>query len=162
MKQIPAEVIDFLRAQGFVIVSSIDKIGFPHSSCKDIVKIEAIGEVYLIDVYNGATKENIRRNPLVSISAVDEHRFAGFCLKGEARILPNDHISQEIIKSWEDNITSRLTKRLLRNLSAQQARGHHPEASLPKPKHLIIVEVKEIVDLALYDLKKTFVSKTTP
>jgi general stress protein 26 len=154
MKQIPAVIIDFLRTQGFVIVSSIDKIGFPHSSCKDIVKINPLGEVYLIDVYKGVTGENIKRNPQVSISAVDEHKFAGYCLKGRARILPEDHISQEIIKSWEDNITSRLTKRLLRNLVQDRGQGHHPEASLPHPKHLIVLEVEEIVDLAPHYLRK--------
>lgn len=154
MQQIPTQVIDFLSIQGFVIVSSIDKIGFPHSSCKNIVKINPIGEVYLVDVYNGVTGENIKRNPQVSISAVDEHKFVGYCLKGKARILPSDHISQEIIKSWEDNITSRLTKRLLKNLAQDKAYNHHPEASLPKPKHLIIMEVEEIIDLAPYHLRK--------
>jgi len=148
MQQIPTQVIDFLSAQSFVIVSSLDKNGFPHSSCKNIVKLDPLGEVYLIDVYSGMTGENIRRNPQVSISAVDEHKFAGYCLKGKARILPDDHISQEIIKSWEDNITSRLTQRLLRNLAQDKAHNHHPEASLPKPKHLIIMEVEEIIDLA--------------
>ena len=148
MQQIPAQVIDFLNAQNFVIVSSLDKNGFPHSSCKNIVKINPVGEVYLIDVYSGITGENIKRNPQVSISAVDEHKFVGFCLKGKARVLPDDHISQEIIKSWEDNITSRLTQRLLRNLTQDKSHNHHPEASLPKPKHLIIIEVEEIIDLA--------------
>ncbi|MDD5097729.1 MAG: pyridoxamine 5'-phosphate oxidase family protein [Candidatus Omnitrophica bacterium] len=154
MQQIPSQVIDFLAAQSFVIVSSVDKNGFPHSSCKNIVKMNPLGEVYLIDVYSGITGENIKRNPQVSISAVDEHKFAGFCLKGKAKILPDDHISQEIIKSWEDNITSRLTQRLLRNLAQDQSHNHHPEASLPKPKHLIIIEVEEIIDLAPYHLRK--------
>ena len=154
MQQIPTGVIDFLRTQGFVIVSSIDKNGFPHSSCKDIVKIDSSGRIYLIDVYYGLTAENIRNNPRVSISAVDEHKFIGFCLKGKAKIMLDDEISQEFIKSWEDNITSRLTKRLLNNLAQDKSRAHHPEASLPRPKQLISIEVEEIVSLAPQYLKK--------
>ena len=154
MQQIPTGVIDFLRTQGFVIVSSIDKNGFPHSSCKDIVKIDSSGKIYLIDVYYGLTAENIRNNPRVSISAVDEHKFIGFCLKGKAKIMLDDEISQEFIKSWEDNITSRLTKRLLNNLAQDKSRAHHPEASLPRPKQLISIEVEEIVNLAPQYLKK--------
>jgi general stress protein 26 len=154
MKQIPALIIDFLRSQGFVIVSSIDQNGFPHSSCKGIVKIDPAGEIYLIDVYHGATSENIGNNPHVSVSAVDEHKFIGYCLKGKARTLRDEAISQEIIKTWEDNITSRLAKRLLKNLVQDQGRGHHPEASLPHPKYLIALEVEEIVDLAPHHLKK--------
>lgn len=154
MKQIPVTVIDFLRTQGFVVVSSIDGNGFPHSSCKDIVKIEPSGKIYLMDVYHGLTAENIKHNPQVSISVVDEHKFMGYCLKGRAMVMPEDEISQEFIKSWEDNITSRLAKRLLYNLAKGKAHAHHPEASLPKPKHLISIEVEEMVDLTPRYLRK--------
>ncbi|MDD5252552.1 MAG: pyridoxamine 5'-phosphate oxidase family protein [Candidatus Omnitrophota bacterium] len=154
MEQIPSPVADFLSIQGFVIVSSIDKNGFPHISCKDIVKIDASGEVYLIDVHQGLTVENIRRNPQVSISAVDEPKFMGYCLKGRAVVIPEHKINQEFIKAWEDNITSRLSKRLLYNLTQDKPRGHHPEAKLPRPKHLIIITVEEIVDLTPGYLRK--------
>lgn len=154
MKPISAVIIDFLRAQDFVIVSSIDKNGFPHSSCKGIVKINSDGEIYLIDVYHGVTGENIEHNTHISISAVDEHKFTGYCLKGKARKMPDDFISQDLIKNWEDNITSRLTKRLLRNLVQDQGQRHHPEASLPQPKHIIILVVEEVVDLSPYHLRK--------
>ncbi|MDD5692661.1 MAG: pyridoxamine 5'-phosphate oxidase family protein [Candidatus Omnitrophica bacterium] len=149
MKDIPAQVADFLQLQGFVIISSIDEEGFPHNSCKGIVKIDKqAGEIYLMDVYHGLTCRNIKRQPKISISAVDEHKFMGYCLKGKARVMPDDNISHDIIKSWEDNITSRLAKRLLKNLAEEKSRSHHPEASLPAPKHLILVTVEEIVDLA--------------
>ena len=154
MQQIPSAIADFLDAQGFVIVSSLDAQGFPHSSCKDIVKIDTQGRIYLLDVYHGVTGENIERNPKISISAVDEHKFAGYCLKGKARIMSDDNLSQELLKSWENNVTSRLTKRLLKNLAEEQGGGHHPEASFPKPKHLISFIVEEIVDLAQYHLRK--------
>jgi len=154
MKQIPLSVAEFLDAQGFVIVSSLDVQGFPHSSCKDIVKIDSQGIIYLLDVYHGVTGENIARNPKISISAVDEHKFMGYCLKGRARVMSDDHLSQELLKSWESNLTSRLTKRLLKNLTAEQGQGHHPEASFPKPKHLISLQVEEIVDLAQYHSRK--------
>ena len=153
MKAIPETITNFLRSQGFVIVSSIDAKGFPHNSCKDIVKVEPSGSIYLIDAYHGITARNIARNPQVSISAVDEHKFSGYCLKGKARMIP-DKLSQEMIKAWEDKITSRLAKRLLRNLVQDKGERHHPEASLPAPKQLILLEVEEIIDLAPYHLKK--------
>lgn len=154
MKKIPAEIVDFLGAQGFVIVSSIDKAGFPHSSCKAIIKIDSAGRIFLMDVYHGKTCENIKRNPQISISAVDEHKFSGYCLKGKGQIMSDNNISQEIIKIWEDNITGRLAKRLLKNLSGDKGHLRHPEASLPHPKHIIVIEVEEIVDLAAAHLRK--------
>lgn len=154
MKPLSTLIIDFLRTQDFVVVSSIDKQGFPHSSAKAIVKINPAGEIYLIDAYHGVTSENIERNRQMSITAVDEYKFIGYCLKGQATKMPNDAISQEMIKTWEDNITSRLAKRLLRNLGGLQSQKHHPEASLPSPKHLIVLEVEEIVGLAPDHLRK--------
>ena len=154
MRQVSAVIIDFLRTQDFVVVSSIDKKGFPHSSCKAIVKIDPAGEIFLVDVYLGVTSENIENNPHISISAVDEHKFAGYCLKGTAKIIQDKMISQEILAAWEDNITSRLAKRLLKNLGQDKGQGHHPEASLPRPKHLVVLEVVEIIDLAPHHLKK--------
>ncbi len=154
MKQISVAIIDFLRTQDFVIVSSIDKNGFPHSSCKAIVKIDPAGEIYLVDAYHGVTSENIERNQQISISAVDEHKFVGYCLKGKASKMQDNFISQEMIKTWEDNITSRLAKRLLRNLVQDQGQKHHPEASLPKLKHIIVLVVEEIVSLAPYRVQE--------
>jgi general stress protein 26 len=154
MKHIPAAIVDFLQLQGFVIISSLDEQGFPHNSCKGIVKIDKRGEIYLIDVYHGLTCQNIERQPKISISAVDEHKFMGYCLKGKARVMPDDKISHEIIKSWEDNITSRIAKRLLKNLAEEKSHSHHPEASLPSPKHLISVTVEDIVDLAPFNSRK--------
>lgn len=154
MKKIPTEIIEFLRTQGFVVISSIDKSGYPHTSCKAIIKLEPSGEIFLMDVYHGTTCENIKHNPQISISAVDEHKFAGYCLKGKGKILPDNDMSQEILKIWEDNVTSRLAKRLLKNLSGDKGHGYHPEASLPHPKHIIAIEVEEIVDLAPYHLRK--------
>ncbi|MDO8489426.1 MAG: pyridoxamine 5'-phosphate oxidase family protein [Candidatus Omnitrophota bacterium] len=153
MKKISAKIADFLHSQSFVVISSLDKDGFPHTSCKDIVKIDPEGRVYLVDVYHGVTAENIGRNPKASISAVDEHKFIGYCLKGKAKFMPED-ISLEIIKTWEDKITSRLAKRLLKNLAGAKGHEHHPEASLPSPKHIILIEVEEIVDLAPFNLTK--------
>lgn len=153
MNKIPESVADFLNTQSFVIVSSVDKNGFPHSSCKDIIKIKPCGKIYLVDVYHGVTAENIRRNPQVSISAVDEHKFIGYCLKGKAMLVP-ENISQEIIKTWEKKITSRLASRLLKNLAGDKGHEHHPEASLPFPKYIIMIEIEEIVDLAPFNLRK--------
>jgi general stress protein 26 len=154
MKILSAEIINFLDTQSFVLVSTIDKNGFPHNSCKGIVKIDPLGQIYLLDVYHGRTAENIKHNHQISISAVDEHKFIGYCLKGKARVMLNDFLSQEIVKSWEDRITSRLSKRLLRNMREEKGHQHHPEASLPNPKYLILVEVEEIVDLVPSNLRK--------
>ncbi len=154
MKEIPAGVVEFLKNQGFVIVSSIDAQGFPHNACKNIVQIDPRGEIFLIDLYHGVTKANITRLAKISISAIDEYKFEGYALKGEARILPHNNLTQSMISSWENNITSRLAKRLLKHLAEEKGQRHHPEAILPEPKYIIALNVQEIVDLTPHHLRK--------
>jgi predicted pyridoxine 5'-phosphate oxidase superfamily flavin-nucleotide-binding protein len=153
MKKLSDEIMHFFQNQGYVVVSTIDKGGSVHNACKGIVKINRNGSVYLLDLYKARTYENLRQNPYISITAVDEHKFMGYCLKGKALILPEEKVHSRIIKAWEDRIISRLTHRLLKNIHEEKGHPRHPEVLLPKPEYMIAMEVEEIVDLTPHHLK---------
>jgi len=150
---LPKQAIDFFRNQGCVIVSTLDKNGYPHSACKGIVKIEPEGRVYLLDIYKAVTHANLIRNASFSITAVDEHKFSGYCLKGKARIIKAEELSPDIIKAWEDRVTSRITQRMVKNIFDKKGHPKHPEALFPKPKYMIVMDVEETVDLTPPHLK---------
>lgn len=142
-----------MHNQGCVIVSTLDADGTPHSACKGIVKIDKGGKIYLLDLYRQKTYANLKRNPHISITAIDEHKFKGYCLKGKARTLSAVKFDPTIIKAWEDRITSRLTQRVLKNMREEKGHPRHPEALLPNPQYLIVMEVEEIIDLTPHHLK---------
>ena len=154
MKKLTYEIIHFFQNQSFVIVSTLDPDGTPHSSCKGVIKITRSGKVYLLDVYLRKTYNNLRQNPKISLTAVDEHKFKGFCLKGKAKLLEQNRLSSGIIKAWEERIAGRITRRLLKNIREEKGHPSHPEALLPKPEYMIVMEVEEIVDLTPHHLKK--------
>lgn len=147
MKKIAEEIVDFFYNQSFVIVSTlgIDKI--PHTSCKGIVEIDPKGLIYLLDLYRGQTYENLKHHKYLSITAVDEHRFKGYCLKGEVKSIREEDITDKVIEAWGNRVTSRITQRLLRNMHGEKGHSQHPEILLPKPEFMIIMQVEEIVDL---------------
>ncbi len=153
MKKLSDEIVHFFQNQGYVVVSTIDKNGFPHNACKGIIKINARGRIYLLDLYKANTFENLVRSPNISITAIDEHKFIGFCLKGRAAIVPQEKIQPQIIKAWEDRITSRLTRRVLKNIREEKGHPKHPEVLLPKPQYLIAVNIQEVIDLTPHHLK---------
>lgn len=153
MPRLTSEIIQFFQKQGFAIVSTIDRKGWPHSSCKGIVKITKNGKVYLIDLYTHQTYNNLKENPRISITAVDEHKFIGYCLKGRARVIADEEISPAIRKAWEERITSRITQRVLKNLREEKGHPRHPEILLPKPAYLIIMDIQDVVDLTPQHLK---------
>ena len=154
MQRINDEIIDFFQSQSFVIVSTIDKKGNPHSSCKGIVRINKNGSIYLFDLYQGKTFDNLKRNPRISITAVDEHKFNGYCLKGKAKIINTDRLSPQTIKTWDEKITGRISRRIIKNIHGQKGHPRHPEAHLPRPQYLIVIKVEEVVDLTPYQLRK--------
>ena len=153
MKEINEEILQFFQKQSFVIVSSIDKEGFPHCSCKGILEIDETGKIYLVDLYKGKTYENLIRNPHISITAVDEKYFRGYCLKGKAQIISQNKFTSKIKKTWEEKITGRISKRILENIHAGAGRLRQPEVLLPKPEYMIVMEVEKIIDLTPSQIK---------
>jgi len=153
MKILTEDIIHFFQRQGFVIVSTVDANQCPHNSCKGIVHMDADGSIYLLDLYKNKTYENLKANPRISITAVDEHKFNGYCLKGRARLIPDKKIKSHIIKAWEDKITGRVTRRVLKELREGEGHPRYPEISLPKPEYMIVMKVEEVIDLAPHPLK---------
>ena len=153
MTSLSETIVQFFQNQGCVMVTTIDVKGFPHNSCKGIVKIDRRGRVYLLDLYRSVTFRNLNSNPKISITAINEHKFVGYSLKGMAKIITFEEISPEILKAWEDRITSRLTQRLLKNIREEKGHPRHPEVLLPRPQYMIAMEVLGVVDLTPHHLK---------
>ena len=154
IKKLSHRIIHLLKKQGFVIVSSIDNEGRIHSSAKGIAGVEENGRIFLVDLYHARTYNNLKRNPMVTVTFVDEHKFEGYALQGDAKIVEKEDMSGSIIAGWEDKIIQRISKRLIRNLQEGNASSHHPEAAFPHPKYLIEIDVEKIIDLAPAQLKK--------
>lgn len=153
MKELSEGLVRFFQRQHYTIITTLDNSGYPHNSCKGIIEIDKNGKVYLLDLYMENTYANLKRNPNISITAVDEHKFIGYSLKGKASIVDRKKVDSRVMKMWEDKITKRLSHRLLKNIRGEKGHPRHPEALLPKPEYLIEVDVEEIVDLTPHNIR---------
>lgn len=153
MIELSAKVMFFLEKQGFVIVSTIDENGGIHCSAKGIAGMDKEGKVYLIDLYRMSTFRNLQNNPTISITAVDEHRFTGYTLKGKAHMVERENIKEHIMQNWEEKIVKRISRRVVKNIQGEKGSVDHPEAHFPQPQYLIVMEVEGIIDLAPAPLK---------
>ncbi|MCF7916283.1 MAG: pyridoxamine 5'-phosphate oxidase family protein [Candidatus Omnitrophica bacterium] len=153
MKKISQKVIQLLKERGYVIVATLDKSGSIHCSAKGIIDVKEKGEVYLIDLYKQTTYNNLKRNPAISITAIDEHQFIGFTLKGKANIVKRDKIKDKLIRQWEKKIVERISKRVIKNIQKDRGSTKHPESRFPQPEYLIEIDVEQIVDLTPTHLK---------
>lgn len=154
MRELNEGLIRFFHKQNYTIVTTIDKNGSPHNSCKGIVEVDKNGRIYLLDLYMERTYENLKENPNIGITAVDEHRFMGYSLKGKAKIVERKKLDPRVIKVWEDKITKRLSHRLLKNIKGEKGHPRHPEALLPHPEYLIEVDIEEIIDLTPHHIRQ--------
>lgn len=153
MNILSEDIIHFFHKQSFLIVSTVDADGWPYSSCKGLVYMNENGMTYLLDLYRGKTYKNIKTNPRISITAVDEHKFAGYCLKGTAKTVPEGKIMPYLKKTWEERITSRVTKRVLKEIREEEGNSKYPELLLPKPEYMIVMKVKKVINLTPHPLK---------
>jgi len=147
-------VITFFKRQRYIIVSTIDRrTKIPHNSCKGIVKIDESGIVYILDLYKWRTYANLKDNPNISITSVDEHKFKGWCLKGKGKIVPSEKLKKDVIAAWETKISGRITHRMVKNMKEYSGHKRHPESQLPKPEYMIVMTVEQVVDLIPRNVK---------
>jgi general stress protein 26 len=147
------EIVHFLHRQHYTVISTVDKGGSVHNSCKGIVEIDEKGSIYLLDLYKQRTYENLKNNITISLTVVDEHNFKGYCLKGRAKIIRQDKIKKDILRAWDKKITGRISNRILENIKGKKGHSMHPEVLLPRPEYIIEMRVDNIVDLTPHKLK---------
>ena len=148
------ELLQFLHKQHYMVISTIDKNGAIHNSCKGIVEIDQQGRIYLLDLYRQKTYANLKSNPNISLTAVDEHKFRGYSLKGKAKIIAENKVKKEIMKAWDKKITGRISQRIIKNIKGEKGHPKHPEMLLPKPEYIIEMDVKTVIDLTPHSLKQ--------
>ncbi|MBU4304599.1 MAG: pyridoxamine 5'-phosphate oxidase family protein [Candidatus Omnitrophica bacterium] len=147
--------VHFLKKQEFVIVSTLNEDGAIHCSVKGIVGIAKEGQVFLIDLYRASTYNNLKNNPVITITAVDGHLFTGYSLQGTAKMVEREEIKEHLIVNWEERVLQRISKRMVQNMKDDKPHGsHHPETMFPLPQYLIEVDVEKVIDLAPAQLKK--------
>ncbi|MDP8266186.1 MAG: pyridoxamine 5'-phosphate oxidase family protein [Candidatus Aceula meridiana] len=143
------DIINFFEKQGGVVVATLDSKGRIHSSVKGVVSVKGTGKIFLIDLYLYRTFCNLKKNPTISLTAVDEHLFKGYSLQGKAKIIPLVKIKEAILEEWEKKVASRITTRVAKSVRMGKKSHKHHEAHLPvAPKYLIEVSVSNIINLS--------------
>lgn len=153
MKRLHDDVVDFFKRQSFVIVTTLDADGTPHDSCKDIIRLSRDGRIYLLDLYTRSTFRNLERNPNMCVAQVDEHRFAGYCLKGRGKIVRIDKLRRQVHNIWQKKMSSRIVTRIIKDLKEEKGHPAQPEALLPRPEYMIVMDVTDIIDLTPAHIK---------
>lgn len=144
------KVASFFKSRKVVLVMTMEEGGTIHSAVKGILEVDPKeGKILLVDLYSGETLRNIRNNPLVNITAIDEQRFEGYALQGMASIIPQDKIHGDFIRKWQDHITKRISERIVASVRSGKKSKKIFEAHLAmKPQYMIEIKADRVTDLA--------------
>ena len=138
----------FLKDHTVAVISTLNKKGEIHSSVKEIVGFETRGKIFIMDLYQNITLENLKNNPTITLTLVDEAKFKGYAFVGKAKIIIKKDIKQSLIQGFEDKIVKRISKRLIEKVKSENSARVNFEAALPdQPKHLIEIDINRIIDL---------------
>ena len=100
MAKIPQEVQAFLPGKlGWVATASPD--GVPNATPKGTVQVLDDEHVIFADLFSLKTRENLKKNPKVAVTVVDEKNFKGYQIKGSAELLTSGPVYDRVVEEMK-------------------------------------------------------------
>lgn len=135
----------FFKHVQFVDIATCDKNCRPNAAPKFLLKVEE-DRVYLADYVYGKTWHNLEENPLVSLTIADYDSLVGYQLNGEACLL-NEGKKYEVLKEeLQVKKVKSSVERVIKSVREEKPR-RNSEMAFPEDTGIIVVTVKEIVDI---------------
>lgn len=140
------KVFELLKKRGFVSVATCDLEGRPNAAPKFILKLEN-NFIYLVDYSIGRTSRNLRLNPRISISFMDNDTLMGYQLNGSVEIIDSGQEYDALVKELSQKELELSTRRIIEGVT--KGKPHEGfELSLSEEFVIFKVKVGEIVEIA--------------
>ncbi|MCU0665563.1 MAG: pyridoxamine 5'-phosphate oxidase family protein [Candidatus Omnitrophica bacterium] len=142
---LPEKIRGLLKQKEFISVATSSLKGKPNAAPKFILKCEG-NFIYLIDYTIGTTWENLKVNPLISLSFMDTETLLGYQLNGKAHILENGHEYEKIFHELSQKQVSLSASRIIEGISKGKKHSSF-ELAIPEKFVVLRIEVKELVEI---------------
>jgi len=129
---------EFLKTIEFVNVGTADVHGQPNVAPKFILKVEPHA-IYLVDHIFGRSWENLKKNPRVSLSAIDMETLVGYRIDGNVQIVHKGAEYKALVKELRDKEVKLSAQRIIEGVSRER---HHQGVGVVFPDRLVIYKVK--------------------
>ena len=97
MKKIPQEIQEFIKGKmAWVATASPD--GIPNATPKGSVQVIDDEHMVFADLFSLKTRENLKANPKVAVTVVDEKTYKGYQLKGTGELLTSGPIFDQVVE----------------------------------------------------------------
>lgn len=93
--QIPKELQEFLKGKlGWVATASPE--GMPNVTPKGTIQVLDDSTIIFADLFSMKTRDNLRRNPNVAVTVVDQEKFKGYQFKGKAELVDTGPLFEKV------------------------------------------------------------------
>lgn len=142
-----------LKSREFVSVATCDLQGRPNAAPKFILKVEN-NFIYLVDYIVGRTSQNLRVNPRISISFMDNNTLMGYQLNGSVEIINKSQEYEALVKDLSQKELELSTRRIIEGVT--KGKPHEGfELNLSETFVIFKVKIEEIVEIASSGTLKT-------
>lgn len=140
------EYLPFLSRGKFVNVATCNKERMPNVAPKLIAKVDK-NIIYLVDYVIGMTYANLRTNPRVSLSFVDERTLTGYQLNGTVKVIASGLEFKALSEEFQQIKTSFTVERILYHVRAGEKTS---DSHIHMPEKFVILKVRvfEIVEIS--------------
>lgn len=120
--QIPKELQEFVKGK-LAWVATTSSEGMPNATPKGTIQVLDESTIIFADLFSMKTRDNLKGNPKVAVTVIDQEKAKGYQFKGDAELIDSGPLFEKV-------------KEELRKAPKQ----------LPEPKYVTKITVKEIYD----------------
>jgi len=97
MTKIPQEIQEFIKGK-MAWVSTASPDGVPNATPKGSVQVIDDEHLVFADLFSLKTRENLKSNPKVAVTVIDEKSHKGYQLKGSAELLTIGSLFDQVVE----------------------------------------------------------------
>jgi predicted pyridoxine 5'-phosphate oxidase superfamily flavin-nucleotide-binding protein len=140
-------LLHFLTGGKFINVGTCNLERMPNVAPKLVAKVHG-DTIFIVDHVMGTTCANLKENPRVSVSFVNEKAFTGYQLNGTATVMEKGEEFDKLAEEFQKIKTDFIVERIMFNVRTGEKASGSPELSLPEKFVVLRIKVIEIVEIS--------------
>lgn len=101
MAKLADDMKELIESQKMSFVATAGSDGIPNVSPKGTIRVLDDETLIFADLFSTRTRTNVRGNPKIALSVVDEKARRGYQFKGQAELLSQGPLYEKMVKDLE-------------------------------------------------------------
>jgi uncharacterized pyridoxamine 5'-phosphate oxidase family protein len=141
------ELISILEKREFLSVATCGLNNRPNAAPKFLLKVDE-EHIYLVDYTIGTTWQNLKVNPRLSLSFMDQNTLKGYQINGDVQIIDKGPAYKKMHKEMMDKEVHLTTKHIIEDVRGE---GRHDNYEVIIREKFVIFEMKidEVVEIGV-------------